>query len=1004
MLFVSTNLVGQSDTLSLTFFKHIIKDETDGFKINETNDAYFDKNNRLWISGIYYNNALNQLQKPTPILQSYDGNKFDEIQIPTGVIDDFDFIKMVKREDAQFYILISGDNYNFLYLFNPDTLKFTELKIPSVVDFTVQTTNIFEFQNQFIVFIESENSIISYTLTNSLEWKFLNKTVHTKLLRDAKFTYFNDHFMLSFKGNGIRLFNLDGSLIKQVKHADLYDYYLDSSDNMPFINQVLKYNGLTYTRVSDRNFFQRYDPISKNWSNSKIYINNAENNKSIFRDRTFNDVHGNLLYNKWENSEATFSIFIDDLENPVHVTEVKGHRMPTTVSRNLEKEVIITDQKKLHHIIFKSKNISSFLKEKSIRGIIEINKDEFLIATEKSGWFVLNSKNQKVLSYDMTFNGLRYLPLLNRKILKGTLKDNDGYWSNDEDGLIFVDSKTKRISAFPKTTRIAAMTDDVFYIYCGTWDGKVIKFNKKTFVTSLVASADNSLEFQDIIVKNKVIYAATTKGLLICSESEYKLIKPVDKGAGSYLLSLLNHPEYGILIGNKTGEIFNYNEDLETFEIFYKDELNSSIASMLNDQHGNIWINTFAGIVAFDPKDNNHVRFTSEDGLSDSEANRYSAFKASTDHFLVGSVSGINYFHPDSLYKEQLNVELEFTSAQYYNNKKKSLVHLLSHKSLHDFKEVVLPPENRNMNLNIGLLGFLSNPEVYYRYRLNNEEWVDLGLNYEINFINLSPGDYKLEVEARDNIGNKLGNSLFLNIISKDFFINTKWFYMILILVILTFIMIYISFSNTKHKKQVVFSQDLIKMQEEERHRIALELHDGVAQQLTLLARESKNLDEQRFSTMAMKSLDNLRAVSRGLAPAELEEFGLTLGLTDMINEVDEQTDIFFTVDIDPVDSVLDKTTALHIYRITQELLTNIVKHSRAKKVKINLKSNSNRIKLTVKDDGLGFNVHDLKLFSKSLGMRSIKERCNIINAKIVVNSAKGKGTETVIAFPIPVN
>ena len=74
ILFASTDLVGQTDTIHKTSFKHIIKDETDGFKINETKAAYFDKNNRLWITGIHFNNANNQLRKPTAILQSYDGN------------------------------------------------------------------------------------------------------------------------------------------------------------------------------------------------------------------------------------------------------------------------------------------------------------------------------------------------------------------------------------------------------------------------------------------------------------------------------------------------------------------------------------------------------------------------------------------------------------------------------------------------------------------------------------------------------------------------------------------------------------------------------------------------------------------------------------------------------------------------------------------------------------------------------------------------------------------
>ncbi len=201
------------------------------------------------------------------------------------------------------------------------------------------------------------------------------------------------------------------------------------------------------------------------------------------------------------------------------------------------------------------------------------------------------------------------------------------------------------------------------------------------------------------------------------------------------------------------------------------------------------------------------------------------------------------------------------------------------------------------------------------------------------------------------------------------------------------------NFAKNKQKLQEAFTQDIINTQEEERTRVSLELHDGVGQQLMLLTRKSKELTDPSLEILAKETLENLRSISQGLYPILLERFGFTAGIQDLIDTLDENSDLFFTSDIENIDEQINVNIALHLYRICQEVLQNIIKHAEAKSVEISVSKTADQIILQIKDNGKGFNYQQKLLTSKSLGMKSILERCKIINAKLDIKSAPNKGT-----------
>ncbi len=211
---------------------------------------------------------------------------------------------------------------------------------------------------------------------------------------------------------------------------------------------------------------------------------------------------------------------------------------------------------------------------------------------------------------------------------------------------------------------------------------------------------------------------------------------------------------------------------------------------------------------------------------------------------------------------------------------------------------------------------------------------------------------------------------------------------------LLIFYLVRLQYATKREQQiQVQFSRNLIKGQEGERTRVARELHDGVGQKLMLLAKRTKLSGDAEMASLATDTLEELRSVSRDLHPATLEKLGFSGAVRAIIDEVDANTDIFFTHNIDEVDDLLSDESSLQLYRIVQELLNNIVKHSGAKAVSVDIERKEDGIAMVVRDNGKGFSVREKLRDSSSLGMRTLLERAKIAGVKFHVESKAAIGT-----------
>jgi signal transduction histidine kinase len=200
------------------------------------------------------------------------------------------------------------------------------------------------------------------------------------------------------------------------------------------------------------------------------------------------------------------------------------------------------------------------------------------------------------------------------------------------------------------------------------------------------------------------------------------------------------------------------------------------------------------------------------------------------------------------------------------------------------------------------------------------------------------------------------------------------------------------------------FSRQLIASQEDERSRIAAELHDQLGQDLivirnSIIATLSEGRGTERLAEAEQTAglvLENVRRLARDLRPFQLDRYGLTNALNAMIARVGKSCATRFTAEIDPLDGFIDKTGEIMLYRIVQEGVNNIIRHADAREATVRIVRSEEMLELVIEDDGKGIasaEVHDF-------GIHGMRQRVELLGGTMRVDSHPGR---TKLLFSLPV-
>lgn len=992
-IFFCTNLWNQEPSL---YHKEFSKQ--DGLKLDTIETMVFDDDGFLWLGGSSLQNREIIDTKNSSVFQRFDGKLFHTIVLPAMENEILEISHLKKRNDGQLFIKGSFKNKgHFILLFNPITFEFKRIKFLENQSTVIQLAPIVFYEDEAFALYQKDRNLVFGKIKKDLTFQ----SIFDYTYNETEFSLNGSTTVLPFKNTiliggdhfPIHFFDWNGRVLKK-ESAAIFNRKTGVNANKRYITNVFHFDKITYVKMHNNLSIYKIDAENT----SITLVNSRENKFPSNTTKIIKDTYGKQIIVNYKNDKILLSSFNEKEELQLFSEIQSFTSSPFTVtSDNIFNEFWIADQSaKLHYYKTTSNKVQTFLSDFSIRKIKPLGNKKYLVATEKNGWFTVSLLNKSVKPYFVYENDLEIKLFSSRNIFF----EGNTIWSNTSSSIVAIDTSTHNIKSyrhFPVISMVNATDSTLVY---GTKGYALVEFNKKTKKHSVLLDT-KEYDIYDIKQINETLILATNKGVITyhLTNKSHKIVNDTVL-QDPFLLTVAVDPSNNqVLLGARSGKVYAYSLASNEVSLVYEDPLKAGIASFMF-QDGHWWIGTFNGFVKYNPVTKASERFSDRDGFSHSEANRYSYLNTEEGLF-IGTLEGLNFFKPEEFNTSTKQNKLVITKTRLYDTKAKQFVENFNREVLNNSKKISLSQENKELQIDFSVTHRIDNPNYTLMYRLNKEDWVSLEKQNTIRFPNLGAGEYQLEVKALNDTGKLLGAPLQISINSKEFFYKTWWFFLGISLLII-FISIYLlNEAREKRKIQEGFSQQLILTQERERTRIAKELHDGIGQRLTLIKRKAQKEQKDEISQLTNDTLEEVRSISRNLYPAILKQLGLTEGIEQLIYEIDENSDIFFTSEIEEIDSLFNEAESLNFYRFIQECLSNILKHAEATSVSIIIKKELKTLKLYINDNGVGFDTYE-QLKNQSLGLKTLQERIKILKGVLKINSSKAKGT--LIECEIPLN
>ncbi|MEZ0388908.1 MAG: sensor histidine kinase, partial [Verrucomicrobium sp.] len=237
------------------------------------------------------------------------------------------------------------------------------------------------------------------------------------------------------------------------------------------------------------------------------------------------------------------------------------------------------------------------------------------------------------------------------------------------------------------------------------------------------------------------------------------------------------------------------------------------------------------------------------------------------------------------------------------------------------------------------------------------------------------------------------------------------------LLVVIVGTLLRISFLNRRFIRQqqarLTFARELLESQESERRRIAASLHDSLGQNLLVIRNQvhmalqgdvDKPAVRQRLEAISdttLQALEEVREITHNLRPYHLDRLGLTQSIRATVRKVSENCPVVFACHVDEVDGLFDKDSEIHIYRIVQEGVNNIVKHSGATEATVVVKLVPGHVSISIRDNGSGLPA-GRPASEGGFGLTGVKERAEIMGGSTRIDSSAGQGFALHVELPSP--
>jgi signal transduction histidine kinase/ligand-binding sensor domain-containing protein len=330
---------------------------------------------------------------------------------------------------------------------------------------------------------------------------------------------------------------------------------------------------------------------------------------------------------------------------------------------------------------------------------------------------------------------------------------------------------------------------------------------------------------------------------------------------------------------------------------------------------------------------------------------------------------------------------------------------------------VRLPALIRDLQIDFTALSLVAPEKMRFRYKLEgwDRDWQDVGARRQAFYNNLPPRTYRFRVSASNNSGvwNETGAAVDFSIAAAYY--QTAWFPVLsmglVVAVVWAAHRLRLRIVESHQREISALNERLMKAQEQERMRIAGELHDGVMQQMLavtmMLGTAKRRIDDpgeakatlDKIQEKLIQAGTDIRQLSHGLHPPALQEAGLPQAVQAYCEEFSASTGIPVSCDAEEAARELSRGAALALFRIVQEALGNAAKHAHATRITVRLTRFNGMVSLTVSDDGVGFERSRLAA-AGGLGLITMRERAGQLNGSFEFDSTPRHGTTIRVVIP----
>ncbi len=329
---------------------------------------------------------------------------------------------------------------------------------------------------------------------------------------------------------------------------------------------------------------------------------------------------------------------------------------------------------------------------------------------------------------------------------------------------------------------------------------------------------------------------------------------------------------------------------------------------------------------------------------------------------------------------------------------------------------LVLPYKDNSISIDFVAIEPALPKQVKYQYKLEGytKDWSPLSNISTAVFGNMREGAYTFKLKAVSPFGVWSETAYSFKVLPPWW--RTWWAYTLYALLIggmgYTFYRNHIRGIKRKQAEQI---KTMVATQEEERKRISKDLHDEVGVKLSALKLFLSSLSEKASATnneeivslaqssenLITEAMQDVRQLLLNLSPGILEEFGYSTAVEGLVSKINETEQLHFSLVIFGMKQRLQKDYELALYRITQELINNVIKHAGAKQVSLQIGRRDEKIILMIEDDGKGFDVGSRK---DGYGLHNLDTRTRMLDGIITIDSQPGKGTSVLIEIPYNLN